>query len=237
MIFNLWNKENYNKFIEYLKSLQDIKYKEFNSKLIPNINKDTIIGIRIPQLRKLAKKIIKTDYESFLKFSKNNYFEETLIQGLIIANIQDEILFDKYFKKFIKKIDNWATCDTFCNSIKIIEKNKDYYFNYFLNYASSNKEFEIRCILVIFLNYYIDEKYIDKIFSFLDKIESTGYYVQMAEAWLLSFIYIKFKEKTYTYITNSNLDKFTFNKTIQKIIDSNRISKEEKENLRKLKKK
>ncbi len=234
MIFDSWNKDNYVEFINYLKSYEDIKYKEFNSKLIPNINKKYIIGIRIPILRKITKQILKTDWKQFLNVCKNKYFEEKIIYGLVISNIKDEKLFKNYFNKFIKKIDNWCTCDTFCNSIKIINDNKSKYFNYFSN-INVNSEYEIRCILVIFLNYYIEEEYIDRIFSYVDNIENRKYYVQMAIAWLLSYCYIKFKDRTIKYILNSNLDKFTFNKTIQKIIESNRITNKEKMNLKKLK--
>lgn len=234
MIFDSWNKDNYVEFINYLKSYEDIKYKEFNSKLIPNINKKYIIGIRIPILRNITKQILKTDWKQFLNVCKNKYFEEKIIYGLIISNIRDEKLFKNYFSKFIKKIDNWCTCDTFCNSIKIINDNKSKYFNYFSN-INVNSEYEIRCILVIFLNYYIEEEYIDRIFSYVDNIENREYYVQMAIAWLLSYCYIKFKDRTIKYILSSNLDKFTFNKTIQKIIESNRITNKEKMNLKKLK--
>ena len=235
MIYSTWNKIKYKEFIKYLKCLEDIQYKDFNSKLIPNIRKDTMIGIRIPILRKIAHGIYKSDYEKFLKLVTNKYYEETMIEGLIIAQIKDQESFVHHAKKFIDKIDNWAICDTFCNSLKIINENKKYYFDFFEVFLDSNREYYIRCSLVVFLNYYIEDEYIDKLFSLIDNIKFNTYYVNMAIAWLISMIYIKYPKKTLNYLINNNLNDFTHNKAIQKIIESYRVLKEDKDNLRKLK--
>lgn len=235
MEFDMWNENNYLKFVEYLISLENIKYKDFNSKLIPNIKKEKIIGIKIPILRKIAKEILKTDFFDFLKYIKNNYFEETMIEGLIIANIDNKEIFEKHVKSYINKIDNWATCDTFCNSIKIINKNKDYFFNFFKDFLNSNDEYTIRVALVVFLNYYIEEKYISEILSLIDNLKSEYYYVNMAVAWLISMMYVKYPKIILKYLKSNNLDDFVHNKSIQKIIESNRVSIDDKNNLRKLK--
>ncbi len=229
-----WNKEKYEEYIEDLKKLEDKEYKNFNSKLIPNIDSKNIIGIRIPMLRKIAKKIAKNEYYSFLELVQNKYFEETLIEGLVISNIDDLDIFKNYYEKYIKKIDNWATCDTFCNSLKIVEKNKEILFKYFKDFLTIDSEYIIRCSLIIFLNFYNDEKYLNDIFNSLNNIDSEYYYVKMAIAWLLSMIYVKYPDETLTFLKNNNLDKFTHNKTIQKIIESRRVNKEAKEYLRKL---
>ena len=230
-----WNKEKYKKYIDYLKNLEDKEYKNFNSKLVPNIDSKNMIGIRIPILRKIAKKIAKNEYYSFLELVQNKYFEETLIEGLIISNIDDLDTFKKYYEKYIKKIDNWATCDTFCNSLKIVEKNKEKLFEYFKDFLTIDSEYIIRCSLIVFLNFYNDEKYLNDIFNSVNNINSEYYYVKMAVAWLLSMIYVKYPDKTLIFLKNNNLDTFTHNKTIQKIIESKKVNNEEKEDLRKLK--
>lgn len=235
MNFKEWNKKNYDEYIKYLKTLEDKKYKDFNSKLIPNITQDKIIGIRIPMLRKIAKTISKSDYQKFLKLVKNKYFEETLIEGLVISNIKDTKEFKNCFEYYIYKIDNWETCDTFCNSLKIININKKYFFNYFKDFLSNNAEYVIRCILIIFLNFYIEEEYIKEIFEIVNNIKSSYYYSNMGIAWLISMIYVKYPSETLIFLNNNNLSDFTHNKSIQKIIESTKVSNIDKNNLRKLK--
>ena len=118
---NIWNKTDYKNYIELLFSLKDDKYKEFHKSLVLN-SKYEMIGVRVPIMRKIAKEISKTNIFEFLKYVNSKYYEEVLIEGLVISYIKDEELFYKYFKEYIKKIDNWAICDSFCSSIKIIRK-------------------------------------------------------------------------------------------------------------------
>ena len=138
-------------------------------------------------------------------------------------------------KEFVPKIDSWAVCDTTCSNLKITKKYQKEMWDFLENYIKSNKEFEIRFAVVMYLNYYLTDEYIDKVLERIDKITSKDYYAQMAIAWMLSFAYIKQKDKTIEYIKNNNLDKFTQNKAIQKICESYRVSKEEKDNLKKYK--
>ena len=115
-----WNKENYKKFVKYLVSEQDVNYKKFHNSLVLN-SKYEIIGIRVPVMRNIAREITaRGDIEEFLKYAQDKYYEEVMIQGFVISHIKDEKIFYKYFKKYINKIDNWALCDSFCNSIKIV---------------------------------------------------------------------------------------------------------------------
>ena len=122
-----WNKEYYKEFAKYLLSLQDIKYKDFHSSLVLN-SKYEMIGIRVPIMRDIAKKISKSNIEEFLEYAQNKYYEEIMIQGLVISHIKDEKLFYKHFIEFIKKIDNWAICDSFCSSIKLVKNFEEKYF-------------------------------------------------------------------------------------------------------------
>ncbi len=230
----IWNKNNYNKFIKELKSIKDDNYKAFNSKLIPDTN-NKIIGVRIPILRSIAKKIYKTDYIKFLELVNNKYMEEVLIEGFLIGNIKDEEIADKYIIRFLPKIDNWCVCDTFCNSLKIVNSNKEKYFDFFTNKIDINKAFSVRTSIVILNSYYVEKNYIDKIFKYIDSIKSEHYYVRMSIAWLISTCYVKFRDETLEYLNNNKLDDFTYNKSIQKIIESKRVSKKEKDDLRKMK--
>jgi len=214
---------------------QDLKYKEFHSSLCPNVDK--IIGVRVPELRKMAKQIASQDYNKFLLDADDEYYEELLLQGLVIgyAKISINETF-KYLKIFVPKINSWAVCDTTCSNLKITKKYMKEMWEFLEQYINSKKEYEIRFALVMYLNYFLTDEYIDKILQKIDKIVNKEYYVQMAIAWLISFAYIKQKEKTEKYLLENNLDKFTQNKSIQKICESYRVSKEDKEKLRKYKK-
>ncbi len=230
-----WNKDSYDEFIKILKNLQDKKYKEFHSSLVLN-SKYEFIGIRLPIMREIAKEIAKGNVEEFLSCVKDNYYEEVMIQGLVISHIKDEVIFYKYFKEYIKKIDNWALCDSFCNSIKIVEKYENKYFKEANKMALCKEEFISRVGLVIILSHFINENNLETIYNTLNKIESEKFYINMAEAWLVCELYIKFPEETTKFIKNNKLNKFTQNKAISKIHDSFRVSKEEKEMLNKYRK-
>lgn len=237
MVLKEWKKENYKEFIEYLKSLKDEEYKKFHSSLVLN-SKYEMIGIRLPIMRKIAKEISKINMEGFLKYISgdtkkmyNKYYEEIMIQGLVIASIKDEKIFYKYFKNHIIKIDNWALCDTFCNSIKIVEKYEEKYFPLAIDMCLNEKEFISRTGLVIILSHFVNEKNLNKIFETLNKIESDKFYINMAEAWLICDLYIKHPKETLEFIKHNNLNKFTHNKAISKIHDSYRVSNEDKEYL------
>lgn len=214
---------------------QDLKYKKFHSSLCPNVDK--IIGVRMPELRTIAKEISKGDYKTFLQNCKDEYYEELVLQGLVIgyAKISIEETF-KYLEKFVPKINSWGVCDTTCSNLKITKKYTSEMWEFLEQYINSDKEYEIRFAVVMYLNYFLTEDYIDRVLEKIDKIKNKEYYVQMAIAWLISFAYIKQKEKTEKYIYKNNLDTFTFNKSIQKICESFRVNDEDKEKLRKLKK-
>jgi len=230
----IWNTKTYDIFINELINNMDTKYKDFNSKLIPQTN-NNIIGIRIPNLREISKSIYKGNYEEFLNVVKDKYMEEILIEGFVIGLIKEEGIADKYIKSFISKVDNWCVCDTFCSSLKIVRNNKKKYFNFFTKNIDFNEPFQIRVSLIILNDHYINDEYIDKIFEFVNTITSNHYYVQIGIAWLISTCYIKFKDKTLRFLKNNNLDDFTYNKSIQKIIESKRVTEKEKFDLRKLK--
>lgn len=216
--------------------LADDKYRSFHSNLCPGV--ENILGVRLPLLRKIAKSLSKEeDYYNYLNNGDTKYYEEIMIEGLIIGYLKtdNENRFN-YIKNFIPKIDNWAICDSFCNNLKFTKENINEVWNFILPYTSSENEFDIRFAIVMMLNFYIIEDYIDDVLNTLNNINHDGYYVKMAVAWAVSYAYIDFPQKTLAFLKNNNLDNFTYNKSLQKIIESTRVSKEDKDLMRSLKK-
>lgn len=214
--------------------LQDLKYKEFHSRLCPN-NKN-IIGVKIPVLRKLSKQLYKEDKNILSKLG-NEYYEEVMLQGMIISlltiSVEEKL---EMIEGYVLKIDNWAICDIFCSSLKIKTKDKYKYWNFLKKYYDSNSEFEIRFLIIMLLDHFLEEEYLNEICDIIKNIANRDYYVKMAIAWLLSVMYIKFPTFMLENFDKLNLDKWTYNKTIQKIIESSRVDKEVKLKLKELKK-
>ncbi len=238
-------------------NMQDEKYRQFQIKLCPGVN--NIIGVRLPELRKYAKNISKL--VSYAEIP-TKYYEEIMLKGMLIG-LEKEINYEQ-IENFIPLINNWAVCDTFCSSLKKVKNDKDNMWDFLQKYLKSKQEYEIRFAVVMILQYFIDEKYIDKVLKILSKIKHEGYYAQMAVAWAYSVCFIKFYDKTKSFFkeklikesnnqTKSNLknddcmnlkkenklnvkiNSFTYNKSIQKAIESYRLTKEQKDELRKLK--
>lgn len=214
---------------------KDEDYKSFNDKII-NTNKKTI-GVRIPILRQIAKKIMKEDYVLFLNDVKDEYHEEIIVEGLVISKLKDVNNVINMINNYIIKIDNWCTCDTFASSLKIINKNKSRFYSYVYKNINSNNPWMVRLCFVILNSYYVKEEYINDIFKMIDNDNNSFYYVMMAKAWLISECYIKYPKQTFEYLKRTNIDDITFNKTISKICDSYRVTKEDKIVLKKMKKK
>lgn len=214
---------------------KDEDYKSFNDKII-NTNKKTI-GVRIPILRQIAKKIMKEDYVLFLNDVKDEYHEEIIVEGLVISKLKDVNNVINMIDNYIIKIDNWCTCDTFASSLKIINKNKSRFYSYVYKNINSNNPWMVRLCFVILISYYVKEEYINDIFKMIDNDNNSFYYVMMAKAWLISECYIKYPKQTFEYLKRTNIDDITFNKTISKICDSYRVTKEDKIVLKSMKKK
>ena len=225
-----WNDKTYNDFIKYLKSIGDSKTKAFNEKIINT--RYEILGISMPVLRTIAKDISKTNYLEFFKYISNTYYEEVMIEGLLLSYIKDNNQFLELFNKFIYKIDNWALCDTCINSYKIM---KEYDFSDIAySLILDSQEFIQRVGYIILLSYYIDDDHIDSIIS-LSLKESSYYYVNMAIAWLLAECFVKYRTKTLEVLKSKKLSTFVQNKTISKIRESLKVSKEDKELVKALK--
>lgn len=219
-----------------LMKLTEEDYQKFSSKLLPNI--DNILGVRLPAIRKIAKEIAKGDWREYIENAKDDYFEEIMLQGMVIGNVPcdvDERLL--LIGNFVPKIDNWSVCDSFCNGLKFTLKNKEEVWQFLKSYYNSTEEYELRFAVVMLLNYYIDNKNINKVLEILDHIDHGGYYVKMAVAWAVSACYIKLPDVTELYLKENNLDKFTYNKALQKITESYRVDKDTKKVIRSMKRK
>lgn len=224
------------KIKEELISMQDKKYKEFHKGLCPGT--ENIVGIRVPILRNYAKELLKQhNWKTLIKNIDNNYYEEIMLQGMIIGLAKDDFKsIIQEIEKFLPKIDNWAVCDTFCAGLKITKKHKKEMWNFIQKYIQSKKEFEVRFSVVMILDCYIEDEYLEKIFEIFDSIKREEYYIQMAVAWAISICLIKYYDRTLNYLKTAKLDKFTYNKALQKAIESYRITKEQKQTLRDMKK-
>ncbi len=215
------------------------KIADLSVKLSPNLKREDVIGVRIPKLRKIAKEIVKSDWKTYLKEVNKNkqYYEEVIVEGLVIGYAKlefDERL--KLIKKFISKITSWAINDTFCPTIKLKKDELDKMWQFILPYLKSENEFEVRFSVIMMLDNYIIDEYVDKVIEKLDKVKNEGYYAKMAVAWTMAEIGIKYNKKAMTYLKGkNNLDNFTYNKTLQKMRESYRIDEAKKEELKKMK--
>ena len=209
--------------------LEDKEYKKFSSSLTKT--RYPMIGVRIPLLKKLAKEI----KDENLSFDNAIYFEEIMVEGLLVGYLKDIDLVINKLKNFVCKIDDWSICDSVCANLKITSKNKEKMWRFITSYVTSNNEFEIRFIIVMMMNYYLEENYIASVFHILDNIKCDFYYTNMAIAWLLATSLVKLEKQTLEYLKNNNLNDFVINKTISKVNDSYRVSEELKELLKKMK--
>ena len=227
-----WDKKTYNEFINYLISLKDEKYKNFHSKIVDT--KYEIIGVRVPLMKNIAKLISKTNVEEYFKYVGNKYYEEVFIFGIVLSKSCEDIL-DKYLLKYIDKIDNWALCDSFVSSLKIVNKKTGKYWIYFTNLIDLKKEFQTRVSIIVMMNYYLNDNYIDRVLKIVSSIKSDYYYINMAISWLLSVAIINYHDKVIDILKSNKLSSFVQNKTISKIQDSYRIDKCIKEEVKQYK--
>ena len=230
-----------NKVLENLRDLQDLKYRDFHTKLIPGADKDLFIGVRMPQLRKYMKQIAKDGeanqvIENILEIAEAGkeplYYEERVICGILIGmTIKDYDTWENLARRFVPLIDNWAVCDGACASMKVIAKHQHEAWPFLKKYLEDNREYYIRFGVVMLMDWFIDEEYIDRVLLELQKAKTDDYYAMMAVAWALSVCFVKFPEKTMEVIKTGSLDVVTHNKTIQKIRESYRVDAETKKEL------
>ena len=221
--------------INKLYELQDTKDKRFNSKLIPNISNDKVIGVKVPAIRSLAKEIKDEPYiKDFLNELPHKYQEENILHGILLTLIYKDI--DELLNKldiFLKYVDNWAITDTICP--KLFKKYPDIVYKQIKKWLKSKDEYVIRFAIVSLLQFYLDDNFKEEELELVKNIKSDYFYVKMAIAWFYSFALIKQYDTTIKYFENKELDPWINNKSIQKAIESYRISNEKKEYLKSLK--
>lgn len=217
--------------------LQDLQYQKFHSSLLPGV--ENVIGVRMPLLRKLAKEILKGDWQNYLQLAlpeKSTYYEEDIIQALLIGtsklSLQER---HAYIKVFVPKISNWAVCDLFCSTLKEAQRYPEEYWQLLMSYANSKNAYDLRFLAVMLLNHFTSNEFAEEALKILQAIRHEDHYVKMGVAWAISIYYIKHPQLTLKLIKQNDLDDFTHNKAIQKIRESFRVSKEDKEMLNRLK--
>lgn len=217
-----------------LMELAEPKYKQFASSLIPGCN--NLIGVRIPLIRNIAKRMAKDNPIEYLEKAEEIYFEETMLKALIIGNMKADIeVILGQATQFIPHITNWSLCDSFCTELKIVKENKERVWRFLEPYWKSNVTYEIRVAVVMGLFYYIDLDYLEQLFGFFNDIQHEDYYVKMAVAWAISMCYVKFPEETMGFLQRNKLDNFTYNKALQKICESLQVDEDTKRSIKLMK--
>ena len=227
------SKEYLNFISEQLFALQDTEYQMFQSKLMPAIPPETVIGVRTPLLRKLAKELAGTPQaEEFLHSLPHRYYEENNLHAFLIEQIRDYDTVLAETETFLPYIDNWATCDCFCP--KVFAKHKAELLTSIRRWLHSGKRSPVRYAMGMLMRYYLDEGFRPKYLAWVAGVHSEEYYLNMMRAWYFATALAKQPDAALPWLTERRLDVWTHNKTIQKAVESCRISPEMKQQLREL---
>lgn len=221
---------------EKLFELQDIKYRDFHSKLMPGINKETVIGIRVPVLRKFAKEFAKTsEAELFLQQLPHRFYEENNLHMMLITEIKDYSKCMKEVQRFLPYIDNWATCDF--PEPKCFRKNKEAVLAKICEWLESSETYTIRYGIGMLMRLFLDEDFSPEYLKLVADVQSQEYYVNMMIAWYFATALAKQWKETVPYIEQHRLPEWVHKKTIQKAVESYRITPEQKEYLKRFRQK
>lgn len=214
--------------------LQDEKYRLFQAKLMPGVDLERIIGVRTPELRKFAKELAKrTDIEEFLQDLPHQYYDENNLHGFIISECKDYEKTVKYVDDILLYVDNWATCDLL--SPKVFKKNRKQLAGEIMRWLSSDKTYTVRFGIGMIMSHYLEEDYDSIWLERVAIIRSEEYYINMMIAWFFATALAKQWEDTVKYLEQQRLDTWVHKKTIQKAVESYRITEEQKTYLRSLK--
>lgn len=217
---------------DQLLELCEPKYMKFTSALMPGV--ENVLGIRLPLLRKIAREIAAGDWRAYLAQAGDFYFEEQMLQGMVISYARcDPAEKLEHVARFIPKIDNWAVCDCFCWRLKAAERQPMWEF--IRPRFRSEAEYEVRFAVVMALGNFVDQAHLEDLLQLLDGIRHEAYYARMGVAWAVSVCYIKFPERTHAWLESCSLDDWTFNKSLQKIVESYRVSDAAKQQIRAMK--
>ncbi len=221
--------------IALLYSLQDDAYAEFQSRLLPTVKRETIIGVRTPDLRKLAKQLAKTtDAHQFIKQLPHRFFDENQLHAFILSEEKNFIVCITELQDFLPYVDNWATCDQL--SPRCFKKHKNDLLPYIRQWIADTHTYTTRFGIGILMQHFLDEDFKPEYLQWVASVESKEYYIQMMQAWFFATALAKQWDATLSYIEQQRLENFTHNKTIQKAIESYRITPEQKQLLKTLRK-
>ena len=216
--------------------MQDLKYKDFQAKLMPTVEKERIIGVRTPLLRAFAKNLSKTGAVSvFLKSLPHKYYEEDNLHAFLIEEIKDYSECIRELNNFLPYVNNWATCDSM--TPKVLKKNKEKLLAQIYIWLKSNKIYTVRFAIKCLMTHFLDDDFNEEYLETVSKIKSDEYYIKMMIAWYFATALAKQYESTVKYIENEKLEFWIHNKTIQKAIESFRIPDEKKSYLKTLRRK
>ncbi len=214
--------------------MQDIKYREFHSKLMPTVAKERVIGIQVPKIRKLAKKIAFTpDACEFAKDLPHQYYEENNLHAFVISEIKDFKKCIYELERFLPYIDNWATCDSL--RPKCFKSNTDRLLKYIYKWIDSDKPYTVRFGVEMLMVYYLDDGFKEEYLHTVSKIRSEEYYVNMMIAWYFATALAKQYDASVRILESRTLSPWLHNKAIRKAIESHRITEEQKIYLKNLK--
>lgn len=224
------------KLLIKLNSLKTNHQLEFSKSLIPNSL--PMLGVKVPDLRIIAKDIAKKDAIEFLESNPQNIYELEMLQAMVIGYMKEDlsVVLD-YAKSFIPIIHDWSVNDCFCQTLKIAKKHQAEVFGMLREFFNSKSEFELRCVVVMMLTHYINDDYIDEVIRFIDTTVHDGYYYKIACSWCLQVIMVKYPDLCYQYLMSNNLDDWTHNKAISKMVESYRVYDDMKDKIKKLKRK
>ena len=217
----------------FLLENRDEKYRSFTLPLIPNIDEKTVIGVRLPIIKKYAKDLDQKSREYFLKSLPHKYHEENLLHAFILSNIKDYDEFLKHADAFLPYITNWSVCDTICN--KHLNKYKDKLIKVVYEWLKSSEVYRVRYAIKCLMNYYLGDDFKEEHLLRVQEVKSDDYYVMMMIAWYLATGLAKNYESFVKAIVEKRFGKAAHNKAIQKAIESYRVSDEHKEYLKNLK--
>ncbi len=224
--------ENY--IVSRLFEMQDLKYREFHSRLMPTVEKSRVIGVRTPELRKLAKELKSTPHaREFLKKLPHKYYEENNLHAFLIEEIKDYDSCVEELNKFLPFVDNWATCDMM--RPKVFKKNLDKLLSQIKIWLDSDKTYTVRFGMECLMLYYLDEHFSPEYPKLIAEICSEEYYIKMMQAWYFATALAKRYDDIIPYLEQNRSDSDTHNKAIQKAVESYRITPEQKAYLRTLK--
>ena len=223
-----------NIIIDRLKALSDEKYADFSAKLTPTLDRELFLGVRVPEVRKLAKELYKNnEYEEFISELPHKYYDENMLHGLILSEFKDYDECIHLVDEFLPYVDNWAVCDIM--SPKCFKKNKDRLIDKIVEWSKSDAVYTSRFGIEMLMSHFLDDDFDKSYLEIPAAVHLEDYYSKMMVAWFYATALTKQWDSTIPYIEGHKLEPWTHNKTIQKARESYRMTPEQKEYLKSLK--